>query len=54
MRSAGKLNTDYLLIDISKIKDLSYIKEEGGQVRIGSMTTHFQIETSDLRLDPEW
>lgn len=37
-----------LLIDISKIKDLAYIKEEGGQVRIGSMTTHFQIETSDL------
>lgn len=37
-----------LLIDISKIKDLAYIKEEDGQVRIGSMTTHFQIETSDL------
>ena len=37
-----------LLIDISKIKDLAYIREEGGQVRIGSMTTHFQIETSDL------
>jgi aerobic carbon-monoxide dehydrogenase medium subunit len=37
-----------LLIDISKIKDLSYIREEGGQVHIGSMTTHFQIETSDL------
>jgi len=37
-----------LLIDISKIKDLSYIREESGQVHIGSMTTHFQIETSDL------
>ena len=37
-----------LLIDISKIKDLAYIREEGGKVRIGSMTTHFQIETSDL------
>lgn len=37
-----------VLIDIGKIKDLSYIKEEGGQIRIGAMTTHFQIETSAL------
>jgi carbon-monoxide dehydrogenase medium subunit len=37
-----------VLIDISRIKDLNYIREEGGQVKIGAMTTHFQIETSDL------
>jgi carbon-monoxide dehydrogenase medium subunit len=37
-----------VLIDISKIKDLAYIREEGGQVRIGAMTTHYQIESSDL------
>jgi carbon-monoxide dehydrogenase medium subunit len=37
-----------VLIDISRIKDLSYIKEEAGQLRIGAMTTHFQIESSDL------
>lgn len=37
-----------VLIDISKIKELSYIREEGGQVRIGAMTTHYQIESSDL------
>jgi aerobic carbon-monoxide dehydrogenase medium subunit len=37
-----------VLIDLGKIKDLAYIKEDGGQVRIGAMTTHFQIETSDL------
>jgi carbon-monoxide dehydrogenase medium subunit len=37
-----------VLIDLSRIKDLSYIKEEGGQLRIGAMTTHFQVETSDL------
>jgi len=37
-----------VLIDISRIKDLSYIREEGGQIRIGAATTHFQIETSDL------
>jgi aerobic carbon-monoxide dehydrogenase medium subunit len=37
-----------MLIDIARIKDLSYIREEGGQIRIGATTTHFQIETSDL------
>ncbi len=37
-----------VLIDISRIKDLSYIREDGGKIRIGAATTHFQIETSDL------
>jgi aerobic carbon-monoxide dehydrogenase medium subunit len=37
-----------VLIDLGRIKDLSYIKEEGGQIRIGAMTTHFQVEISDL------
>ena len=37
-----------VLIDLGRIKDLSYIKEEGGKVRIGAMTTHFQVETSDV------
>src|SRR5215472_6063324 len=37
-----------VLIDIGRIKDLAYIHEEGGQIKIGATTTHFQIETSDL------
>ncbi|MEN3335182.1 MAG: aerobic carbon-monoxide dehydrogenase medium subunit [Blastocatellia bacterium] len=37
-----------VLIDIGRIRDLAYIREEGGQIRIGAMTTHFQIEASDL------
>jgi aerobic carbon-monoxide dehydrogenase medium subunit len=37
-----------VLIDLGRIRDLSYIKEEGGQIRIGAMTTHFQVEISDL------
>jgi carbon-monoxide dehydrogenase medium subunit len=37
-----------VLIDLGRIKDLAYIKEEGGQIRIGAMTTHFQVETSDV------
>jgi carbon-monoxide dehydrogenase medium subunit len=37
-----------MLVDISRIKDLSYIREENGQIRVGAMTTHYQIESSDL------
>jgi len=37
-----------VLIDLGRIKDLSYIKEDSGQIRIGAMTTHFQVETSDV------
>ncbi|PYS67212.1 MAG: carbon monoxide dehydrogenase, partial [Acidobacteria bacterium] len=37
-----------LLIDIGRIKDLSYIREENGQIRIGAATTHYQIESSEL------
>ncbi len=37
-----------LLIDIARIPDLSYIREEGSQIRIGAMTSHYQIESSEL------
>ncbi|HEY6967746.1 MAG TPA: xanthine dehydrogenase family protein subunit M [Candidatus Angelobacter sp.] len=43
-----RLAQPQILIDISRIKDLSYIREEGGRIRIGAMTTHYQIESSDL------
>ena len=43
-----RLASPAMLVDISRIKDLSYIREEGGQIRIGAMTTHYQIESSDL------
>src|SRR4030095_1813255 len=42
-----RLATPQILIDIGRIKDLSYIREEGDQIRIGAMTTHYQIESSD-------
>jgi carbon-monoxide dehydrogenase medium subunit len=35
-----------LLIDIGRIKDLAYIREDGRQIRIGAMTTHYRIESS--------
>lgn len=37
-----------MLIDIGRIKDLAYIREEGDQIAIGAMTTHYQIESSAL------
>ncbi len=43
-----RLTQPPLLVDIGRIKDLSYITEENGQIRIGAMTTHYQIESSEL------
>ena len=37
-----------LLVDIGRIKDLAYIREENGQIAIGAATTHYQIESSAL------
>ena len=37
-----------MLIDIGRIKDLAYIREEGDQIAIGAMTTHYTIESSAL------
>src|SRR5229473_1540847 len=42
-----RLAQPQLLIDIGRIKDLSYIREESGQIRIGAMTTHYEIESSE-------
>ena len=36
-----------MLIDIGRIKDLAYIREEGGQILVGAMTTHYQLESSE-------
>jgi len=43
-----RLAMPQMLIDIGRIKDLSYIVEANDQIRIGAMTTHYQIESSDL------
>ena len=37
-----------LLVDIGRIKDLTYIREEGSQILIGATTTHYQLESSAL------
>jgi len=41
-----RLAQPQLLVDIGRIKGLSDIREEGGQIRIGAMTTHYQLESS--------
>jgi carbon-monoxide dehydrogenase medium subunit len=37
-----------LLVDIGRIRDLSYISAENGHVRIGAMTTHYELESSPV------
>jgi len=37
-----------VLIDIGRLTDLSYIRDEGNHVAIGAMTRHMDVETSDL------
>ena len=36
------------LVDISRIAELNYIREEGGMLRLGATTTHYQVESSPL------
>ena len=42
-----RLAAPEFLIDIGRIPELSYIKEDSGKIRIGALTTHHAIETSD-------
>src|SRR6266446_2261015 len=39
------------IVDLGRIAELNYIREEEGQIAIGAMTTHFQIESSELLRD---
>jgi len=36
------------LVDLGRIKDLNYIREEGGALHIGATTTHYSVESSAL------
>ena len=36
------------LVDIGRIKELNYIREEGGTLRLGAATTHYDVESSPL------
>jgi len=40
-----------VVVDIARIGDLSYIRETGGAIAIGAMTTHHDIESSTVLRD---
>jgi len=46
-----RLNSPSMVIDIANLSDLNYIKEDGGNICIGAMTTHGQIAHSSLLAD---
>jgi aerobic carbon-monoxide dehydrogenase small subunit len=37
-----------VLVDIGRVSDLSYIRDEGDHVAIGALTRHMDVETSEL------
>lgn len=41
-----RLATPGQLVDIGRIPDLNYIREDKGTLRIGATTTHYQVESS--------
>jgi aerobic carbon-monoxide dehydrogenase medium subunit len=42
-----RLAAPAVLIDIGRLDDLSYVRSDGGQVRIGALTRHHDLATSD-------
>ena len=43
-----RLANPKILIDLSRISGLSGIRQEGDQIIIGALTTHYEIESSEL------
>ncbi|PGS48471.1 xanthine dehydrogenase family protein subunit M [Bacillus sp. AFS041924] len=43
-----RLSTPNYLIDVSKISDLNYIRQNDGYIAIGALTKHIEIEESTL------
>src|SRR5204863_9122051 len=43
-----RLATPAMLIDVGRVTDLSYIRDEQGHVAIGALTRHRALETSDV------
>ena len=49
-----RLATPAVLIDIGRVPDLSYIREEGEQVAIGALTRHHDVEHSRGPPEHRW
>jgi carbon-monoxide dehydrogenase medium subunit len=43
-----RLATPAVLVDIGRLRDLSYVRDEGDEVAIGALTRHRDLETSDV------
>jgi len=43
-----RLSTPSFLVDIGRIRDLSYIREADSHIALGALTTHHEIEFSEL------
>jgi carbon-monoxide dehydrogenase medium subunit len=43
-----RLAAPTVLVDIGRIADLSYVRVDGGEVRIGALTRHCDLESSDV------
>jgi len=46
-----RLAVPTVVVDIGRVTDLSYIREDGDQLAIGALTTHHMLENSDLVAD---
>src|SRR5437764_10995810 len=43
-----RLATPSVLVDVGRVRDLSYVRDAGNQLAIGALTRHRDLETSDL------
>jgi carbon-monoxide dehydrogenase medium subunit len=43
-----RLATPTVLIDVGRVRDLSYVRDEGDHVAIGALTRHRDVETNDV------
>ncbi|MEA2419390.1 MAG: aerobic carbon-monoxide dehydrogenase medium subunit [Thermoleophilaceae bacterium] len=43
-----RLATPSVLVDVGRVTELSYIREEGDELAIGALTRHCELERSDL------
>lgn len=43
-----RLATPSVLVDVGRVRDLSYVRDTGSHIAIGALTRHRDLETSDL------
>jgi carbon-monoxide dehydrogenase medium subunit len=43
-----RLSTPSVLVDVGRVRDLSYVRDAGDHLAIGALTRHRDLETSDL------